>query len=233
MLNVHTFPSSIELTANSANLHPDISSKVDALWKSALLKNPTLTDGIILSISKIETNTIFCNKIPYRYWIAQKQCPELFSYLKTQPLAVSGLLCCEDGIIFGKRSSQVTQQPDCWELVPSGGVEEECIKNNKYIDYQEQLYAELKEELGIFEESIINTKSICLIEDSETHVFDIGITLTTLLKFKQVKNCFLENKNSEYTDITLVNKQQLPKFLHDNNDYIVKESKELLNHYLR
>jgi len=62
---------------------------------------------------------------------------------------VTALVFCGDAVVVGRRLETVTQDPGAWEVVPSGGVEPECLRPDGFVDPIVQLRKEMCEEIGL------------------------------------------------------------------------------------
>ena len=81
----------------------------------------------------------------YRFYYAQKQSGTSFGLT---PIGVSGLIICEDHVIFARRASHVTSYPDMLELVPAGGLDDAALREDGTVDFAAQIRAEFAEETG-------------------------------------------------------------------------------------
>ena len=124
--------------------------EIDLVWEAERARRgDALHDGLIFSVSSISPHRIFGHFVPYRWLVAQRRRPDLAIQLGIRPLAVSGLLRCRDGVIFGARNRDSEQDPGCWELVPSGGVGPATNRPNGTLAPERQVIEELAEEVGL------------------------------------------------------------------------------------
>jgi len=128
--------------AGGLTLSPDQERRIDVLWKEALQSNPAMFDGPILLVRAIDGENLSACRASYRHVVAMRRDPALRQALGgLRPLAVSGILSCPQGLVFGQRSAEVATAQGLWELVPSGGAESE--------DLDRQILGELEEEIGL------------------------------------------------------------------------------------
>jgi hypothetical protein len=130
--------------------------------------------------------------------------PALFARLRVRPLAVSGLLTCKGGVVFGRRAADVAFDPGCWELAPSGGVAPESANAAGRIDLARQIKIELEEEVGLAAAEVAEPEILCAIEDDETRVVDIGIALASPLVGAEVRSRHARRSNREYAELAVV-----------------------------
>lgn len=209
----------------------ELMSIVDSIWNAEFKKRKgKLFNGKIFSIDRIEKNEIQGHISEYKFFLAQQNNPELFSELNMRPLAVSGILECSDGFVFGKRSPHLTQESNQWELVPSGGIDCHHCTDGQAIDYMAQLFIELKEETGLDQKGIYEYKFVSLIEDASVHVVNIGVHLKSHVDSARLLDIFVQGGNAEYTDIKIVSLLELTNFC--NSKKVASVSKELITLFL-
>jgi len=233
MLLVTPFAASCQIfaTAVPAPLSPELEREVGACWQEAQSGGRTLFNGAMLSLRERHADQLICEVTEYRRWWAQTRHPDLFTELGIRPLAVCGLLLCADGLIVGRRSTEVTQDPGCWELAPSGGIAAECVDATGRVDWRRQLLEELREELGITATPLAPISALCLIEDDESRVVDIGIVLETALTAAEILGCHAGQGSDEYSSVQVVAQEHWPRLLSDTR--LAAVSKALLGYYLQ
>ncbi|MBF0612772.1 MAG: hypothetical protein G8345_20060 [Magnetococcales bacterium] len=209
-----------------------LESEVQRLWQLALSKRKTpLTDGRIFSLTHIQPGLLQGVFIPYRYFVAQLEAPELYPTLQVQTMAVSGLLQCQDGIVWGRRHPDTVFGGNMMELVPSGGLSRQAIRSGR-IDVGQQIIIELQEEIGIPAAMIPEPRPFCCFEDTILHVWDVGMELqlpcngAQLLKYYEKQGCW------EYSSLSWVAEDQLSSFIADHEEQILPLSKEMVRHWL-
>ena len=234
MLSVFDFSdaSKISLSPLKFEFDQSLNSAIEAAWASEKeRRGGALFNGKILSAIEISNTEIKAVIIEYKHYLAKKLNPARFSGLKINPIAVSGLLECNDGIVFGKRSNIVTQDAGNWELVPSGGLE--CVEMSPDIpiDFKGQLLLELKEEVGIDSSFVKNMKTFCYVLDEETFVLDIGISLFCDLDGNSITRAYSKLNEKEYDQLSFVKRDEIFDFVTEKSNQFVAVSKVLLNKY--
>ncbi len=233
MLSVHSFfPSaSILVVDEPLFLSKEINTEVDRLWQAEQQsRGKTLFNGNILSAIKISPEQILGRILEYRHLIAQRACPALFEPLQIRSVAVSGLLECADGLVFGKRANSVTQDAGLWELVPSGGIDASKITQGT-IDCRAQLLTELQEETGIHRDLVSNVLPFCLIEDNVSHVIEIGISMTSMLSAEMILRAHREKATEEYDELEIIPLEKIEVFIRDKALSLVDTSIMLIRQF--
>lgn len=226
MLKMHSIKKDLNLVISEKKYPSALMSEVDQLWESEIQKRPYLFNGKILSVDSIEPHQITGHISEYKYFLAQQKKSELYDSLKIAPLAVSGLLECVDGFVFGKRGQHLTQDSGRWELVPSGGINPEGCLEHHSLQYLTQLFQELQEEIGLSQKDIHKITPLIAIEDTQTHVIDIGIKLNTSLSEKNLLALFNLHSKKEYKNLKIIPKTEIAFFLEKND--VIPVSKALL-----
>ena len=160
---------------------PALVAVIDQIWAAEQARRGgRLHNGPMLSLVRNDADRLYARRTDYRHFIAQRREPRLFADLQLRTLAVSGLARSPRGLLFGKRSGQVTQDAGRWELVPSGGLSPPLggsdLETTALVF--EQCHVELEEETGIPRTSVESAQAFALVEDLEAHVVDIGVELS-------------------------------------------------------
>ena len=133
----------------------------------------SLFNGRILSLDTYEATCLSVRPTDYRHFFAGLQIPNLRPILHIRPLAITGIVCCRDGVVLGRRGAHLAQGAGRWEPVPAGGLEQP--------DPDAQLLRELEEELGIGPDRVTHRRPVALVEDGATDVHDIVFVLDIAL----------------------------------------------------
>ena len=165
-------------------LAPDQERAVTQLWDQALLAKPGLFDGPIVTVERIEIAKLIVRRAHYRHAVAARQA----AGIALKPLAVSGLLSCPDGLVFGRRAAFVSQCAGQWELVPSGGAET--------LDLERQIVIELEEEIGLTSQQVTVGQPTALLIGQEC--VDVVIPLLTDLSAETIAACHATRGSKEY-----------------------------------
>jgi len=155
-------------------LAPSLEREVNEIWQAERAwRGAALFDGSLFSVEEISRRTVAGRFVEFRRYLAQERRPDLFSELRIQPLSVTGLLQNPEGLFFGYRSSAVALQPDCWELIPSGGVDRTTLTEAGKIHPAGQILTELREEVGINAAAVVSPRLICFSEYPLQHTFEL------------------------------------------------------------
>lgn len=241
MLDIYHTPLNLKVVLQPgnffSNLPQPIINKIDKVWECENKKrNYQLFNGNILSVTQKSPDKITTISVQYKYFLAQLSLPELFNKLQIKPLAVSGLLNCADGIVWGRRNKTMTQDREKWELVPSGGINieyiEEPISKTTNVNYVTQIYNELQEEIGITKDLVLDVNTFCLVQDHKSHVLDIGVYIKTALNSNEIIKNYIENANQEYTDINIIPQNSIIDFLEKHKNHISATSLQIITLYM-
>lgn len=158
-----------------ASLGSGVLEKVELAWsrENSRRQKPLTNGSMFVFTARADAHTILGRFTEYKYYVAQRSCPDLFGDLRVMPLAVSAMAVVEDAVVFGRRSSHVTAYPGFWELVPAGGITSECLTESGLIDYEKQILAELREEVGVPAERVKSVAPFALIFDQRDRVYDL------------------------------------------------------------
>ena len=230
MFNVH--PLNSELVIHEVDAQPmssDVLERISDLWEEEKKKsNVSLFNGHIFSLYQREGAKFSGWFVEYRWWIAQRLDSTLFEKLQISPLAVSGLLRLGEGVVFGSRSLDVTQDPGFWELPPSGGIGYECRRPNNTIASEHQIEIELEEELHISSDCIQSLVPFALVEDTTNHIYDIAYDIFLDITPEILNFQFERSNNFEYTEVRLIPIKELAHFLEVEKNKISPVTVELL-----
>jgi len=230
MLSTHAFfpAACIRIIEEPFILPEEMNLKVERLWQAEQQRRQKpLFNGQILSAVTISSEQILGRIVEYRHLIAQQVCPALFNALQIRPVAVSGLLICADGIVFGKRTNTVTQDAGLWELVPSGGIDASKIIQGE-LNYRTQILDELTEETGIPRDLVSNINPFCLINNTSSHVIEIALSMTSMLSKEMVLRVHKEQATKEYDELKIISIAELEAFMSDDAVRLVDVSAMLI-----
>jgi GNAT superfamily N-acetyltransferase len=197
-----------------ASDHTEVSDATEAvvqrIWVDEFTRLPgtKLFDGTIYSVARHSPAELVIRAVPYRYFVAQARRPELFEELQIQPLAVAGVLRCADGVVLGRRSADVRQDPGMWEPVPSGGLDRP--------DAAHQVLIELQEELGLARSDVASCDVVALLIDIDTRVHVVVFALETPLGSADVRSAHSVAATDEYAELAVVPPADVGRFLADH-----------------
>jgi 8-oxo-dGTP pyrophosphatase MutT (NUDIX family) len=233
MLNVHLLQSEPRVTLGAAapTIGPDIEARVDEIWqREKELRSHDLYNGRLFSVDHCDAKTIVGWFSEYRYFLAQRREPSLHAALKIKPLAVTGILSCSDGVLFGRRSHRSEMDAGCWELVPSGGVDEAAVGSAGQVSLERCILIELEEETGIrASELSAPSRVVALVKDPQSHVTDVGIMLSIASSAAQIQHRFAALENREYSELEIVAPAEVLAFRRNRADSLGSVSAALLD----
>jgi 8-oxo-dGTP pyrophosphatase MutT (NUDIX family) len=231
MLKTYAVDASLAVTAlgDRAPLEADLERRVADLWRQAQAHRATpLFDGELLSVTSIEGTRIAGRFAPYRWFVAQRADPTLSAALGVRPLAVSGLLRCRDGVVFGRRSEGSTQDAGRWELVPSGGLDRACRRPDDTIDFGAKILDELREETGCPPGAVDSAVPFVVVEDPASGVFDIGVDIALDLDAEAVLAAHRSRASDEYDRLRIVPVPEIGMLVRQADAPVVEVSLALL-----
>ena len=208
---------SCKLTAGILTIPQEVDDIARNIWREEIRRRGAeLFDGEIVSVASLDGNQILGRRAEYRWLLAQSRDPSIFSWSRVRPLAVTGLLFCQDGIVIGHRSKTVYQFPGMGELAPSGSVDMTTLDGDSNIDLQKQLMLELREELGIDSSSVTEVTPLAIVSDIESQVFDVCFAVGTSLSWSDIQQAFAHNASNEYDRLEVLPLDSISSFLAAN-----------------
>lgn len=231
MLKTYPIDAGLVVTATTERLPlgPALERRVEGLWRQEQAKRAApLFNGELLSVVSIAPPRIEACVAEYRCFIAQRGDPSLSAQLRVRPLAVSGLLRCRDGVVFGRRAATSTQDAGRWELVPSGGVDRRALWPDGSVDVVGHLVDELHEEIGCAPTAVTSAEPFLLVEDIASGVVDIGIDLALDLDAASVLAAHRAGATNEYDALEVVKVSDLASFVAQADAPLVEVSLALL-----
>ena len=231
MLRFFALPERFVLLPGSPKaLAPSLENVVEEIWQAERRRRGLkLFNGTLFSVHELSDTTVKGRFVEYRRFVAQVKRPELFPVLQVRPLAVTGLLQNAEGLFFGRRNPGAAQQPDCWELVPAGGIDITTVTDRGEVEPGEQILEELKEELGLDRISVAPPRLVAFCEEPEHHVFDLVWELETSLESMTVVNAQAKLSSPEHVQIVCVGWKDLEGFLADNQRALAAGIFDLIN----
>ena len=219
----------VRCTQASARRNSDIEKKVDEAWdRENKRRGGILYNGSVFSIVSCGHDQITGSFEEYRYFVAQMAQPELYDDLNMSFLAVSGVITSADGVVLGRRGSQSFQDRGIWELVPSGGLEIQDKNEDGVIDFKNAILRELEEETGLKEDAITSIDVLCLLEDQESHLFDIGLAIKTTLSGDEIQSFCKRQTGGEYEEFKIIPVRDINSFVQSDGGKISRVSLALL-----
>nr|NGX58826.1 hypothetical protein [Chlamydiota bacterium] len=189
-----------------------VNQQVDNIWSHMTrLTDWDLFDGKVFQLDEFHEDHITGTFNNYRYFYAQNCKVELKESLQITLVAVTGVLKCEDRYLLAKRSSQVTQFPMKWEFAPSGGISIDYLTDHE-VAYENQLYDELIQEVGMDEEFVIAIKPFLLIWDKDEMLVDI----CAHIEVDPLGMATASYYSPEYVAYEWLKREEIPQFLKDH-----------------
>ena len=207
---------------------------IEDTWLDAS-KNKKMFNGVLLNIceinkkkDKIEINGNF---VEYKNFFAQTKTG---LDLGIKPIGVSGITIFKEAnteyVIIAKRSENVTQYPNFFELVPSGSIDKKCINTDGTIDYKSKLLSEFTEETGLSKNLVKDISSFVFVLDTDHNVYDIGCKILLDAEKKLIEEKFKDSE--EYSDPIFIAVNELNNFVKTQKNLIVPTSMALINAYI-
>lgn len=235
MLSVHEFSENAVLFIEKYRTKHDDSLLpiVDEIWNTAQSKNSFLFDGSILSCISDSSNKITSVIDNYRFFFSKRIQPGLLEKIQIMPIAVSGIMECRDGFVFGMRAKFTTQDAGLLELVPSGGLDASTIKSNDRFDFKQQLLTELYEEIGVNQNMVSTITPFCYVIDNDALVLDIGIYMYSDVSQEVILDCFTKAHSFEYESIIFIPRNKILNFITIERKKISSISVAIMEFFLK
>ena len=216
----------VQVVRPMPDLAPAVDAEVERRWRIACARVAAggagaLFNGRVFSADTIAPDLMTGHLTEFRRIAAQMERPALFDALRLRPLAVCGVLRCADGMVFGRRHAGAIYQADMWQLPPAGSVDSHAVGADGAVALGRQLLSELREELGLLPEDVDAPVPLCVVEDPESHVSDLGMALRSALDGNAIRVAHAERGNGEYPTLRIVPIEDLPDFLADAGDTVV------------
>lgn len=196
----------------------DFSSKeIDELWNLSKKKNKYLFNNDIFYVDSIKENKINGYFAEYKYWhIQETHKNNLPDLPKLIVAGVTGVIRMSNTVLACKRSNNVTQDKNIYELGPAGGLSN---NKNKNITFTDQFIDEFEEELNVSSNNIESINQLGLLIDNKESVIDIILEVF-------VKNIFKNkiNTTDEYKKFKWL------YFNKDTHDILSPSSKEIMKY---
>lgn len=194
--------------------------QIENIWNH---RPKTVYNGRVVAIESyqyINGNLILnCFITEYKYIYALRE--------KITPLAVSGICFDNDNNTIISVRNQVTDYSGEYELVPSGGIEENTIKENPF-GYQHQLAKEFVEELGttVSPQHIKDINNLGICYDAVSNTVDICMKINYDGAFR--KDSIATNTEYKNNSILIDNIPSMKKLLQGKT--VVYTTQEILKH---
>jgi hypothetical protein len=208
----------------------EVLDRVEAIWEAEKAKRPkALFNGSLFSIDDMGATEITGWLAEYRWFLAQRRDPALRPFLRVNPLGVTGVLCCADGVVLGRRAGNVEMDAGLWELAPSGGVDGSVMDANGEIDLRGHLLTELNEEIGVSEAKVTAPpQPVLSIEDKSSYVTDIAFIIETSMSGQKIIRHFEGIENREYVELNIIPVSNLLQYADNLGDSLAPVSRSII-----
>lgn len=216
-LDVGPHPSLV--IGNTKRVMPSgITVRIDDIWHTATSgRHSSLFNGVIFCVHAVEHDRISVFQAEYKQYYAQIADPLLYRDIDLHPLACSGALTCQDGIIVGKRSATVAVEPNLWELAPAGTFDEKCVKDDM-LDATTLLLNEAEEELGIPKHVLQVGHLLAVFRDEKTKSTDLILRAHAPISETEVHQYFEKCPSPEYAQVKVIKPLDICDFLEENRE---------------
>ena len=223
----------VRVTRSMPALPPSVDTAVERLWRAALARVETggagrMFNGRVFSADQITPHAITGHITEYRRVVAQLEDPSLFAQLGLRSLAVCGVLCCADGVVFGRRPDAAIYQPGLWQLPPAGSVDSGALRPDGTMNLAAQLLIELAEEVGISPAQVGAPMPLCVVEHPDSHVSDVGMVLSTTLNAQAIHAAHRAIGDGEYRELRIIPPHAVADFVAGIGDRLVPPAREFL-----
>lgn len=201
-----------------------VEGDIDCAWNCAQKqKSGKLFNGRLYNFLSFERGVLLGTFVEYKHYMAQLIDPSLKSQLHISPVAISCICLSKGKVLLGRRSQDVTDFPNCFELAPSGGIDP-IVRNGDTIDIRRQAMIELEEEAGIPPSEIQECFPFLLIKDLKLDSYEICM----LIKLKEQP---LRLKSEEYVELRWLDSEELKVYAQKMESKFVPVSLFLINNY--
>jgi hypothetical protein len=191
-----------------------LEARVDAIWQAKLADNPHgLFDGPIHAMLHHTPEEVTCYRTSYRYLVACRRDASLAAALSLTAIGVTGILTCGDGLVLGRRAANMASNRGRWELAPAGALSQNSPRT--------QLMEELSEELGIVEDRVKSVEAVGITHDPDDRVYDLLLRLHVSLTDAEVRETYLAQGSSEYSELAVVPRDRIVDFVADHRENLV------------
>lgn len=223
----------VRVTRPMPDLPPPIDMAVERLWRAALARVEAggagrMFNGRVFSADQITPHAIIGHITEYRRIVAQMEDPSLFAQLGLRSLAVCGVLCCANGVVFGRRPDAAIYQAGLWQLPPAGSVDSGTLRPDGTMDLAAQLLIELAEEVGVSPAHVGTPVPLCVVEHPGSHVSDVGMMLTTMLSARAIHAAHRATGDGEYRELRIIPPHAVVDFVAEIGDQLVPPAREFL-----
>lgn len=223
----------LKLKKKFPKLPKKLETKISNLWEKEFKNIKTLENNKILFFEKIDEcdkNLIHVGIVDYKTFFVSLLKKNLG--IKIHPIGVSGITFINNNnvkyVILGKRSSNVTQYPKFFEMVPSGHLDVSSKNTNNKIEHKIKLIEEFEEETTLSKNKILDISPIGFLRDFKHNSYDICSSIELNCSLNYLKNKL--TPCGEYTDFKIISQFELLKFCKKHK--IVPTSQTLAEYFI-
>ena len=210
-------------------LPPLLDASVERHWLAAQ-RGRRLFNGRVFCADAVTPDLISGHWTEYRRVVAQMADPRLIPALQVRSLAVCGVLCCQGGVVVGRRDGASVYQAGLWQLPPAGSVDDGSAQGDT-ADIRHALLTELQEELGIPAGAVDAVRPLCLVQHP-TGVLDLGMQITTRLTAADVLAAHRAAGNREYDRLLVMPAAEIQNRLATLDGQLVPPARAFLRRLL-
>lgn len=215
---------SIHIVEDTFRYEEDIAVEIEAIWQKEKQKEGRLLfNGTLLGCCRLEGESLFVQRIPYKAYFAQTLSQNVMQRLQLWPLSVSCITKCEERFLVGKRSMAVASHPGKYDLAPSGSLEEKALK-----DISVQVYDELKEETGIDASLVREISPFLFVKNSDEHALEICCRVALYPSALELG----EYPKEEYEELFWLSKEEVLRHMEARRGEYVPLSLNLIQNYV-
>lgn len=200
--------------------------RIETLWcQEREDLGSALYDGKIFSAIEVSEKELIGEFVSYKHFVACQRDPEIAEALQIQAVAVTGITNLEgcSSILVGRRSRRCLQDRNCYELLPSGGIEADCASGQR-VCFKEQLYRELEEETSLGRDMVRTMVPFLLSFDKERQIWELSLHVT-VGRDAEFHIC---GRPSEHQELLWLSRRDVNPFLQMHKGAIVPLTELLL-----
>jgi hypothetical protein len=207
-------------------LAPALRERIDTLWAEEQEQlGGSLFDGKIFSAIEASSFELVGEFVSYKNFVACQRDPEIAEQLGIEAVAVTGITSLEGSgsILVGRRSRTCLQDRNCFELLPSGGIDADCCTGDE-VFYQEQLYRELEEETNLGRDMVRGVKPYLLTFEKERRIWELCLHMVVAKDSESIICC----RRKEHQELLWLSRRDVVPFLRMHRGAIVPLTELLL-----
>ncbi|MFD2261972.1 NUDIX domain-containing protein [Lacibacterium aquatile] len=190
---------------------PAIAARIAEIWQAEQARRSgSLFDGKVLALVSATADAIQVTPSSYSVILAARRDRQVREALGIDPLGVTSVLSCRDGVVIGRRSPLLGMSPGEWEVMPAGGLES--------TDAAGQLRKEFEEELGLSPDLITRLEARALVRIPDKGVANIIFSIHANCDAATINQSFAASGSDEHTEILVAPRVGLYERLISSSD---------------